>query len=128
MPQQLQHSHPPPDIFAKSAPCLETFFRDFSAMYLTIASWNCSLALLLEMVYIVANGTEIRFLTALRVNEGVVPAILVFNALRELLCVRHVRATPLEMLKIGERNTRLEIEDENWDTFGRLFRTFIQNP
>jgi hypothetical protein len=125
--------------------------RDATA--LTLSSWRTALALLpaLQMVYVTCNITAVRFFKALQhleekvagtpsalrcihittcsqsSDEESLPAVMVFDALLQMLRLRRARGTPLELLEIEGQDMYLNIDQERWSSLSGLVGNLIMN-
>ncbi|KAJ7719334.1 hypothetical protein B0H14DRAFT_3521343 [Mycena olivaceomarginata] len=119
-----------------------------------LPAWKDAIALLpaLEVIYMFADPTVVRFLTVLaqfsgkkvpkngcptnlryiRVSAtasdgGSATVCLVFEALQVLLSALHGRGTPLAILEIRDLDARLDVDEENWNLLSHLAGTLIRN-
>jgi hypothetical protein len=52
----------------------------------------------------------------------------VLKELRQLLSLLHARGAPLEILEVSENlGTRLDFDEESWDSLSRLVGTLVRN-
>jgi hypothetical protein len=122
--------------------------RNRTPQFTTLKAWKATLGLLpaLEGVYIVPSITAVRVLQALsqladtRLRHIHIAASrvsgddkfdtrpLVLKELRQLLSLLHARGAPLEILEVSENlGTRLNFDEESWDSLSRLVGTLVRN-
>ncbi|KAJ7840066.1 hypothetical protein B0H14DRAFT_3869551 [Mycena olivaceomarginata] len=119
-----------------------------------LPAWKDALALLpaLEVIYMFADSTAVRFLTVLAqlagkkvpkdgypthlrhihvsataCDGGSATVRLVFEALQALLSALHGRGTPLAILEIRDLDARLDVDEESWNLLSQLAGTLIRN-
>jgi hypothetical protein len=119
-----------------------------------LPAWKDAIALLpaLEVIYMFADPTAVRFLTVLAQfsgkkvpkngcpmnlrhihvsatasDRGSATVRLVFEALQALLSALHGHGTPLAILEIRDLDARLDVDEENWNLHSHLAGTLICN-
>ncbi|KAJ7869858.1 hypothetical protein B0H14DRAFT_2726575 [Mycena olivaceomarginata] len=117
--------------------------RNRTPQFTTLKAWKATLGLLpaLEGVYIVPSITAVRVLQALsqladtRLRHIHIAASRVsgddkFDTRPLLLSLLHAREAPLEILnlEVSENlGTRLDFDEESWDSLSRLVGTLVRN-